>query len=352
MYGEKNIKSECKFIGIKNNRLNYRCKEYSGIFAKSVNELIKNFPNIYKFCNGDLNKFVLLLRKCVYPYEHMDNWEKFNEKSLPPKKDFCNELTLEDITDKDYAYAQKVWEVFKIKNRREYHNLYIQTDTFLPADVFEKFRYKCIEIYELDPSYFYSAPGLVWQAYLKIRDVKLELLTDYDMLLIVEKGIRGWICQSAYRYAKANNKYTKNYDKKIESLHPSHLDANNLYGWAMSKKLPVNRFKWENNLSMFNEDFIKNYDENSDESYFLQVDIEYPKKLYDSHKDLPFLSDRKKLGKVEKFLCAIEDKETYVIHIRALKGSLNNGLKLKEVHRVIKFNQEPWLKPYIDSIIN
>ena len=119
-----------------------------------------------------------------------------------------------------------------------------------------------------------------------------------------------------------------------------YLDASNLYGKAMSQKLPVNGFKWEDDLSRFNEDFIKNYNENSDVGYFLEVDVEYPKKLFSSHKDLPFLPERKKLEKVEKLVCGIEDKEKYVIHIRALKQALNHGLILKSVHRVIQFNQE------------
>ena len=136
--------------------------------------------------------------------------------------------------------------------------------------------------------------------------------------------------------------------KKIESPYLTHLDANNLHGWAMSQKLPVNGFMWYNSyLSDFTEDFIKNYNEDSDEGYFLEVDIEYPKQLSSSHKDLPFLPERKKLEKVEKLVCSIEDKEKYVIHIRALKQALNNGLKLKKVHRVINFNQKAWLKPIL-----
>ena len=165
---------------------------------------------------------------------------------------------------------------------------------------------------------------------------------------MVQKGIRGGICQAIHRYAKSNNKYMKNYDKNIESSYLMYLDANNLYGWAMSQKLPVNGFKWENDLSRFNENFIKNYNENSDVGYFLEVDIEYPKQLWSSHKDLPFLPERKKLEKVEKLVCSIEDKEKYVIHIRALKQAPHYGLILKRVHRVIQFNQEAWLKPYID----
>ena len=147
----------------------------------------------------------------------------------------------------------------------------------------------CIEIYGLDPSYFLSSPGLAWQACLKKTEVKLELLTDYQMLLMIEEGIRGGMCQSTHRYAKANNKYMKNYDKSIESSYLMYLDANNLYGWAMSQKLPINGFKWVTYLSRFNENFIKSYNENSDIRYFLEVDVEYLKKLFDSHKYLPFL---------------------------------------------------------------
>ena len=140
----------------------------------------------------------------------------------------------------------------------------------------------------------------------------------------------------------------KNFDKSIEPSYLTYLDANNFYGWTMSQNLPVNGFKWENDLSRFNEDFIENYNENSDVGYFLEVDIEYPKKLFNSHKELSFLPERKKLEKLEKLVCSIEDEEKYVIHIRALKQPLNHRLILKEVHRVIQFNQEAWLKPYID----
>ena len=170
------------------------------------------------------------------------------------------------------------------------------------------------------------------------------------MLLMIEKGIRDKICEATYRYVKANNKYKKNYDKNIESSYLKYLDANNLYGWAMSQKLPINGFKWvkQKKLSKFNEDFIKNYDENSNKGYFLEVDIDYPKELFNLHKDLPFLPESKKVNKVEKLICSIEDKEKYVIHIRVLKQALNHGLVLRKVHRVIQFNQEAWLKPCID----
>ena len=153
----------------------------------------------------------------------MDSWEIFDETSLPDKKAFYSNLNLEDITDEDYAHAQKVWGVFEIRNWGKYHDLYVQSDTLLLADVFESFRNISLGIYGHDPAYFVSAPGLAWQACLKETKVELELLTDYDMLLMIEKGIRGGICQAVHRYAKANNKYLKNYDKNNESSYIEYL---------------------------------------------------------------------------------------------------------------------------------
>ena len=209
---EKKISVNCEFVRFKNGRLNYKCKECKKSCTKVANESIKNFPTLYKFCNGDLNKFFLLLRKGIYPYEYIDSWERFDENTIPPKEAFYSKLNLENITDKDYKHIKKVWETFQIKNLGEYHDLYLQCDTFLLAGVFENYRNKCIEIYELAPAHFLSAPGLVWQACLKKTKIKLEL-TDIDMLLMVEKGTRGGICYSIHGHGKANNKYmkTKNY---------------------------------------------------------------------------------------------------------------------------------------------
>ena len=167
-------------------------------------------------------------------------------------------MNLEDINDEYYEHAQKVWDVFEINNLGEYHDLYVQSDTLLLADVFGNFRNMYLDIYGLDPVYFVSAHGLAWQACLKKAEVKLELLTDYDMILMIEKGIKGGIWQATHRYAKANNKYVKNYDKNIDSSYIEYLDANNLYGWEMSQKLTTNGFKWVEDLSQFNENFIKN----------------------------------------------------------------------------------------------
>ena len=177
--------------------------------------------------------------------------------------------------------------------------MYVESDTLLLADVFENLINMCLEIYELDPAKFLSAPGLAWQVALKKTKVKLDLLTDIDILLMVEKEIRGGICNAIYWYTKANNKYMYDYDENKESSHINYWDVNNLYGWAMSQKLPVNNFKWIEESSQFNKNFIKNYDEKSEEGYILENDIQYPEKLYELHGDLPFLPERKKLKKLK-----------------------------------------------------
>ena len=165
---------------------------------------------------------------------------------------------------------------------------------------------------------------------------------------MVEKGIRGGICHAVHRHAKANNKYMKNCNKNKESSYIQYLDANNLYGWAMSQKLPVNSFKWINDVTETDEEFIKNYNEDSDKGYILEVDVKYSRKLHDLHSDLPFLPKRMKIDKCKKLVCNLLNKKKYTVHIRSLKQALNHGLKLKKVHRIIEFNQEEWLKPYID----
>ena len=255
---------------------------------------------------------------------------------------------MEDIIDVDYRHAKRVFKNLSNKNLGDYHDLYVQSDTILLADVFENIRNMCIKVYELDPAHFLSAPGLAYQVCLKKTEVEIESLTDVDMLLMVEKGIRGGICHAIHRYAKANNKYMKNYEKNEESLFLEYLDANKLHGWAMSQKLPVNGFKFVRKVSKIDEDFIKNYDEDTDKGYKLEVDVEYPKNLHDLHSDLPFLPERMKIDKCNKLVCNLYDKKNYVIHIRSLKQALNHGLILKKVHRVIQFNQEAWLKAYID----
>ena len=195
----------------------------------------------------------------------------------------------------------------------------MQSDTLLLADAFENFRNTCLKVYEFDPAHFLSALGLAWQACLKKTGVELELLTDNDMLLMVEKGIRGGICHAIYRYAKANNKYMKNYNKDKEESFIQYLDANSLYGGAMSQKLPVRGFKWKQNMLKLTKEFIKSYDEDSDKGYILEVDgygkaeskgPYYPENVHDLHSNLPFLPERMKINKCTKLVCNLYDKKT------------------------------------------
>ena len=288
----------------------YNCKQR---YKKKFNQdLIKKFKNAYSFCNNDLNKFVLLLRKGVYPYEYMNSWERYTKTSLPSKEDFYSNLNMEDIDDIDHRHGNNVFKRFKLENLGQYHDLYVQSDTLLLADVFENFRNMCVKVYKLDPAHFLSLPGVAWQACLKKTKIELELLTDYDMLLMVEEGIRGGICHSIHRYAKANNKYMKNYNNNEESSYIQYEDANNLYGWAMSKKLPVNGFKWldSDKINEINEEFIKNYNENDNKGYIFEVDVRYPKRLHDLHSDLPFFPERMEISVKNSFVIYPTRKNT------------------------------------------
>ena len=276
---------------------------------------------------------MLLLRKGVYPYEYMDDWDKFNEEKLPNKSDFYSSLNMEDISEIDYRPATKVFNKFNIKNLGEYHDLYVQSNTLLLADVFESFRNLCIKTYRLDPAYFLSFPGLAWQACLKRTRVKFEPISDIDILLMIEERIKGGICHSVLRHAKANNKYMKDYDKNKNDSFLIYTDYNDLYGKAMSAKLPIDGFEWVEDLSVIDEDFIKSYDEDSNVGYFIKADIEYPKELHNKHSDLPFLPERMKVNKCKKLVCNLYDKKDYVDHITLLKQALNHELKIKKIHK-------------------
>ena len=169
----------------------------------------------------------LLLRKGRYPYEHFDSFSKFSETCLPPRSEFFNSLKDEHISEEDYVHAQNVFKQFGCHSLGDYHDLYVKSDVLLLADVFENFREICLHYYKLDPVHFYTAPGLSWAACLKMTKVELELLTDVDMHLFIEEGLRGGISVICNRYSKANNKYLPNYRQDEESKYIIYLDANN-----------------------------------------------------------------------------------------------------------------------------
>ena len=215
----------------------------------------------------------------------------------------------------------------------------------LLTNVYEAFRDTCLKHYKLDPAHFYISPGLAWKACLKCTGIKLELLTDPDMLLMFERGIRGGITKVVCKYASANNKYMGDrFNTKSESSYLQYLDANNLYGWAMSQPLPTGVFKWVD----VNPKEISELATRTDKGYVLEVDISYPKELHNSHNDLPFMCERMEINGVEKLVPSLRDKKNYIIHIQALNQVLQQGLRLDRIHRAIEFDQSPWLKTYID----
>ena len=312
--------------------------------STSLDSLVNNLPeeafnNLKRYYTGD--KLSLVKRKGVYPYEYMDSLERFKENKLPPKKSFYSSLTGEDISNEDYKHAKKVWEVFEMKHLQDYHNLYNETDVLLLADVFENFRNICMENYKLDPAHYFTAPGLAWDACLKMTNVKLQLLTNVDMLLMVEKGIRGGVSMVSTRYSKANNKYMGDkFNPSEPSKYIQYLDANNLYGAAMSMKLPTHGFKWMNDRELTTWRKFP---------CILEVDLEYPKGLHDLHNDYHLAPERIMCkNKVEKLIPNLGNKEKYIIHRENLKQYLDLGLKLTCIDRGIKFEESEWLKPYID----
>ena len=326
--------------------------------------LAKNLPAekyIYTSEAFEGEKLALMKAKGVYPYDYMDSEAKFAEAHLPQQKDFYSLLTDEDISDGDYAHAQKVWETFGIENMGQCHDLYLKSDVLLVADIFENFREICLDIYGLDPAHYVSSPCLSWDAMQKMTGVSLDLISDVDMQNFIEKGMRGDISTITHRYALANNKYMKNYDPQVESSYIPYLDANNLYGWAMSQKLPSGDFRWIPSPD------LDSYDENSAKGLILEVHLEYPPELHHLHNDYPLapekmvvreemlskysreILDREgmTIGKVGKLIPNLRDKEKYVLHYRNLQLYLSLGLKLKKIHRALEFSQSNWLEPYI-----
>ncbi|KAK3794857.1 hypothetical protein RRG08_001008 [Elysia crispata] len=313
----------------------------------------------------DHQKRGLLMRKGVYPYEYMDSWERFEETKLPPKEAFYSKLSDGNISDSDYEHAQRVWETFGCQTLGNYTDLYCRTDVLLLADVFENFRKTSQKQYRLDPAHYYTSPGLSWDALLKKTGVELELLTDYDQHLFIEKGMRGGISMVSKRHARANNPAVEGYDPEKPNSHILYLDANNLYGWAMSQPIPTGGFRWVEDCDGL-VGTIQDQPADGPEGFILEVDLEYPQELHDEHNAYPLAPERMVVQKkwmseyqhgllgagvvsaeVEKLVPNLRDKNHYVLHYRNLQLYLGLGMKLKKVHRALRFEQSPWMEPYI-----
>ena len=331
-------------------------KDSLKFMASSIEELVKILPkeafkNIEKYFTPEEVK--LLKQKGFYPYDFMDDKEKLKITKPPKQEAFYSKLTGHGINNINYQHVLKVWKTCKMKTFKDYHMNYNTVDVLLLADIFEYFRDVCLKNYGLDPVYYYTAPGLAWDAMLKMTGVDLELLNDVDMLLMFEKGIRGGISIISNRYGEGNNKYMKDYDKTKLSKFLMYLDANNLYGWAMSQKLPLNSFEWMTDKeleNLFNNQIIQVWEKTP---CILEVDLEYPEELHDLHNDYPLCPERVECDHgVKKLIPNLRDKYNYVIHYKNLMQCLSLGMKLKKIHRGIKFYESEWLKPYIDKNTN
>ena len=287
-----------------------------------------------------------MTRKGVYPYDYVTSIKQLKETKLPPKEALNSKLLDEEISDEDYQHAHNVWNTFNCQTLQDYHDLYLKSDVLLLADVFENLRKTCLNYYKLDPCHYYTAPGLAWEACLKLTKQELHLLTDYDMLMMFEKGIRGGMSHISKRYAEANNKYMTHYDKEKPSTYIQYLDANNLYGWAMSQKLPTHGFKWMKNIDIPSTiELLEKKD--TKKGYIFEVDLEYPESLWEEHNDYPLAPHKLKINKTEKLVSTFLPKTNYVLHYKNLKQYLEEGMILKKVHRGISFYQSTWMEPYI-----
>ena len=344
--------------------------------------------NLFKFGRSRtrINRDIPLLnRKGIYPYDYMIDFDSFEEEELPEKSAFKSALNYSEVDEKDYEHAKNVWKHFKIKNLGEYNDLYLLTDVFLLADVFEEFRNLCMKNDNLDPCCYITLPSFSWDSMLKRTKVELENISDEDMYMLLEEGIRGGVSYISHRYAKANNKYMKSYDSSKESSYITYVDANNLYGWSMVQSLPHKDFQWKkiddinkiNSMSQKDRDtYLLNYLSNDGtKGEILEVDLDYPRELHDLHNEYPLAPENmtvnhndlstycqetlrklnpKKKDKYfrnlqsQKLIPNLLDKKRYILHYRNMKFYIENGLKVKKVHKAIEFTQSKWLKPYIE----
>jgi len=344
----------------------------------SLAKLVENLPkdrliHTQQYLNhhyGSSDGLELLTRKGVFPYSYFTSMDILELTQLPPQAAFKNDLTARDISNDDYQHAQKVWNHFEMTTFRQYHDLYLDTDVHLLADVFECFRDLCLDTYQLDPPHFYTAPGLAWQAALKYTDIKLELFTDQEKYEFIENAIRGGVTMTCHRLATANNPLVPNYDPEEENSYIIYLDANNLYGWAMSQPLPTGSFKFMDAEEIANVDFTSIPDDN-ETGYILEVDMEYPVHLHKDHSDFPLAPEPLTITEdmlspyasklAQKVKCTtggtkltpnLMNKCNYVLHYRNLKLYHKLGMKITKIHNAMSFLQSPWLKPYIELNTN
>ncbi|XP_031355217.1 uncharacterized protein LOC116179559 [Photinus pyralis] len=337
---------------VQNTNIDFRFIDSFRFMSSSIDKLSSYLDNEQKTITRahcrNANEFHLLTRKGVFPYDYVDSWEKLNETVLPTRDAFFSQLKNEAVSEADYEHANHIWNAFEIKTLGQYSDLYLMTDVLLLADIFENFRETCLRTYRLDPLHYYTAPGLAFDAMLKVTDVKLELLSDIDQMMFIESGIRGGVAQCSMRYAKANNPYMKEkYNPNLETTYLMYYDINNLYGASMCEFLPCSDFSFVDDIQNLD---ILNHPDDSDVGYIVDCDLEYPLECHRLHSDLPLAPEHlvPNNSKLKKLMLTLYPKHNYVVHYRNLKMYVQHGLKLIKINRVLQFKQSPWLKKYIE----
>lgn len=392
-----------KFLSFSFNNLKFidSLQFLNSSLASLVDNIRKDDPSGFTYLQSQLEwicarfkvtpsseRLQLLLTKGVYPYDYMDSFDRFSETELPPIEKFKSTLDESDLSEEDYKHAQTIWSKFSIHDMGEYHDLYLLTDVILLADVFQRFRRDAIADTRLDPLHYLSLPGYSLDAcYSKCAPVKAKHnrhgpyciepfqvevfnngLYHKDMHLFCEAAVRGGVSMITGRLGQANHKGLKNYDPSKPSKYIMYVDANNLYGWAMSQYMPIGEYSWVKDLNQFTPDYIQSLSDYGDYGYLLEVDLHIPVDLHNKFKSYPLAPEsrpvnesdvspytqqlRKRLNakhdKTPKLLCTLTDKVEYKLHYRNLKLYLSLGYQLKKVHRVLKFRQQPWIRPYIE----
>ena len=325
-----------------------------------IKKLRLAFPNTSKHFKDD-TEFKLMTQKGIYPYDFIDSFNKLNISYLPDQKQFYSKLYGIDCSNEDYEQAKIVWKTFKCKTFLDYHNLYLKSDVLLLADVWSAFRNTCYKHYNLDTSYYFTAPGLSFDAMLKFTKIELELFTEVEMYEFCESGIRGGLSQISHRHAVANNKYMSIYDPSKEESYIIYLDANNLYGWSMSRYLPTKEFKWNNDN--WTKEKIMSIGDEDKKGYIFQVDLHIPESLHDHFNNYvpcpeniqvkksylnKFQQENYHESKIRKLCTSFHDKTNYVVNYRYLKLCLSLGVELIAVKKVLEFTQTNFLKSYIE----
>ena len=346
--------NNCVLANFGNKKVELRFLDSFRFMAMSLDKLVKfsnkDLPIMKTFFNNE-NDFNLLTEKGIFPYEWFDSLDKMNDTCLPEIEAFTSKLSGTKISEKDYDRANSIWKHFNMESFKDYHDLYLKTDVLLLSDVFENFRTKCFKYYGLDPVFYFTCANLAWDCILKYTAIELEMITDQDMYMFFEKGIRGGISQvGSQRYAKKSNKNVMKY-----------VDCNNLYGYCMLDKIPYKDFKWLTNEEINN---IKDLEETDDIGHMYEVDLKIPKHLHDYFKELPLCAENININKndlsieqqklikhevsnIKKLCTTLYDKKKYILTREMLKFCLEEGMVLEKIHRGVSFKQKNWMAPYI-----